>query len=146
MDTQMIDQEPHRSVQLIRRLDTRLPVPLLSAIVGTSVAAPVSLGRLTALRAPVPQRAVAGSSRPVTPAAPSAASASASRGRGWAVVAKPTPSRASPAPSPTAWLTESTPSNGSPSNNMLAPVRAQVPSVIVPAPAGDVPDDWEDDV
>ncbi|KAH0834956.1 hypothetical protein J3R83DRAFT_10664 [Lanmaoa asiatica] len=30
MDTVMVDQEPHRSVQLIRRIDTRVPVPLLS--------------------------------------------------------------------------------------------------------------------
>lgn len=33
IDTQMVDQEPHRSVQLIRRIDTRLPSPLLSAVI-----------------------------------------------------------------------------------------------------------------
>ncbi|KAJ8514825.1 hypothetical protein ONZ45_g7677 [Pleurotus djamor] len=31
LDTQMVDQEPHRSVQLLRRLDTRLPTPTLSS-------------------------------------------------------------------------------------------------------------------
>ncbi|KAI5997068.1 hypothetical protein EDD15DRAFT_391671 [Pisolithus albus] len=30
VDTTEVDQEPHRSVQLIRRVDTRIPVPLLS--------------------------------------------------------------------------------------------------------------------
>ncbi|KAL5498772.1 FAP1 [Sanghuangporus vaninii] len=32
MDTQMVDQEPMRSVQLIRRIDTRIPKPLLSSV------------------------------------------------------------------------------------------------------------------
>lgn len=45
----MVDQEPHRSVQLIRRIDTRIPTPLLSQHVASSTA---SLGRLADLRAP----------------------------------------------------------------------------------------------
>ncbi|KAG6330941.1 hypothetical protein ID866_8147, partial [Astraeus odoratus] len=32
MDTTLVDQEPHRSVQLIRRIDTRVPSPLLSQV------------------------------------------------------------------------------------------------------------------
>ncbi|KAG2003340.1 shuttle craft protein [Coprinopsis cinerea AmutBmut pab1-1] len=47
MDTQMIDQEPNRSVQLIRRIDTRIPTPTLSAYLAST--AP-NLGKLTDLR------------------------------------------------------------------------------------------------
>ncbi|KAF8802315.1 hypothetical protein BYT27DRAFT_7112793, partial [Phlegmacium glaucopus] len=47
MDTQMIDQEPHRSVQVIRRIDTRIPTPLLS----TFIAPAPGLGRLADFRA-----------------------------------------------------------------------------------------------
>lgn len=50
MDTVMVDQEPHRSVQLIRRIDTRVPVPLLSQHVASTGA---TMGRLVDLRAGV---------------------------------------------------------------------------------------------
>jgi hypothetical protein len=36
MDTQLVDAEPQRSVQLICRLDTRVLAPLLSAVIGPS--------------------------------------------------------------------------------------------------------------
>jgi len=35
-DTQIVDQEPNRSIQIIRRVDTRIPKPLLSGSVNTS--------------------------------------------------------------------------------------------------------------
>src|SRR5260221_9131986 len=47
METQMVDREPHRSVQLIRRIDTRVPANLLSQ---TSTAGN-TLGKLADLRA-----------------------------------------------------------------------------------------------
>ncbi|KAG6839800.1 hypothetical protein C0991_011542, partial [Blastosporella zonata] len=50
MDTQIIDQEPNRSVRLLRRLDTRVPNPLLSATITASTPTPPSLGKLTDLR------------------------------------------------------------------------------------------------
>lgn len=40
----MVDQEPHRSVQLIRRIDTRVPVPLLSQHIAST------MGRLVDLK------------------------------------------------------------------------------------------------
>lgn len=40
----MVDQEPHRSVQLNRRIDTRVPVPLLSQHIAST------MGRLVELR------------------------------------------------------------------------------------------------
>ncbi|KAF8548822.1 hypothetical protein OG21DRAFT_1479066 [Imleria badia] len=47
MDTVMVDQEPHRSVRLIRRIDTRVPVPLLSQHVASTVS---TMGRLVDVR------------------------------------------------------------------------------------------------
>jgi len=47
MDTVMVDQEPHRSVQLIRRIDTRLPSPLLSQYVASTLS---TMGRLIDVR------------------------------------------------------------------------------------------------
>ncbi|KAI9457906.1 hypothetical protein HD554DRAFT_2029782 [Boletus coccyginus] len=47
MDTVMVDQEPHRSVQLIRRIDTRVPSPLLSQSVAST---PSTMGRLIDVR------------------------------------------------------------------------------------------------
>lgn len=49
IDTQMVDQEPHRSVQLIRRVDIRLPSPLLSAVI-RQASTPPGLGKLGNLR------------------------------------------------------------------------------------------------
>jgi len=50
MDTQMVDQEPHRSVQLLRRVDTKVPTPLLSGCLAAS-GPTASLGKLADLRA-----------------------------------------------------------------------------------------------
>ncbi|KAL4079530.1 hypothetical protein J3A83DRAFT_1117042 [Scleroderma citrinum] len=54
MDTSMVDQEPHRSVQLIRRIDTRIPSPLL----GQETTPPTSLGKLIDLRSPAAKKAL----------------------------------------------------------------------------------------
>ncbi|KIJ15343.1 hypothetical protein PAXINDRAFT_115013 [Paxillus involutus ATCC 200175] len=48
MNTVMVDQEPKRSVELIRRIDTRIPTPALSQYVASSGP---SLGKLLDLRA-----------------------------------------------------------------------------------------------
>ncbi|TBU21244.1 hypothetical protein BD311DRAFT_824916, partial [Dichomitus squalens] len=50
MDTQMVDQEPHQSVQLIRRVDLRVPALLLSASVNGAPAGSSGLVKLTDLR------------------------------------------------------------------------------------------------
>ncbi|KIY52066.1 hypothetical protein FISHEDRAFT_28915, partial [Fistulina hepatica ATCC 64428] len=53
MDVQMVDQEPHRSVQLLRRVDTRVPEPLLSQVVAGPTSnsnSTGSLGKLANLR------------------------------------------------------------------------------------------------
>ncbi|KAF9445356.1 hypothetical protein P691DRAFT_710436 [Macrolepiota fuliginosa MF-IS2] len=46
IDTQLVDQEPHRSVQLVRRLDTRIPNPLLSTIIQPPTSSAPNLGKL----------------------------------------------------------------------------------------------------
>jgi transcriptional repressor NF-X1 len=47
-----VDQEPNRSVQIRRRIDTRIPNPLLSAAVASALPKPgMGLGGLTNLRA-----------------------------------------------------------------------------------------------
>ncbi|KAK0473779.1 hypothetical protein IW261DRAFT_677706 [Armillaria novae-zelandiae] len=50
IDTQMVDQDPHRSVELIRRIDTRIPSPLLSSHVATRPPSRPNLGKLGNLR------------------------------------------------------------------------------------------------
>ena len=50
---ELIDQEPNRSVQIRRRVDTRIPNPLLSAIALPPAVKP-ALGSLGNLRAPAP--------------------------------------------------------------------------------------------
>ncbi|THV07076.1 hypothetical protein K435DRAFT_833781 [Dendrothele bispora CBS 962.96] len=52
MDTQMVDQEPYRSVQIIRRIDTRIPTPTLSAYITSlgSQGSSASLGKLTDMK------------------------------------------------------------------------------------------------
>ncbi|KAF8757896.1 R3H domain [Rhizoctonia solani] len=59
--TQLVDEEPRRSIQLIRRIDSRIPVPLLSQ---ASVPTPSRLGSLGDLRKP------AIVTKPTTPGGP----------------------------------------------------------------------------
>ena len=105
----MVDQEPHRSVQLIRRIDTRVPVPLLSQHVSSSWS---TTGRLVDLRAGVGKGTGAGGSSWGVGTSGADASSGAGTGTGtgrWNAVAKstlgtPRPGSATPArvPSPAA--------------------------------------------
>jgi transcriptional repressor NF-X1 len=137
MDTQMVDRGPNRSVQLIRRIDTRVPVNLLSQTRSAGNA-------LGDLRAPAraPPAAVAGSG-PL---------------RGWNSVLAPSPARARTPPhavppgvnSSSAWTTDpisSVPlpraSTPTPPQSLGQPVTATPGPA---APSGEaVPDNWEDD-
>lgn len=133
MDTQLFDPEPHRSVQLIRRIDTRIPDPLLSALT-----APV-LGKLTDLRArqttaPAP-----------APPKPTSTSSGPAWGKGWSSVVP-----RQPQPVASASLNPITPT---PPVRPVTPIlRVQTASprkaevLVDPAPKGDlhVPDDWEE--
>lgn len=112
ISTQMVDQEPRRryvssfllltlssnilclsSVQLIRRIDSRIPKPLLSESMGSN-----TLGRLADLRQPTPAPAPRQSTSTLQPHAPP---------RGWGSVtpASVTTSSATPstAASPIPW-------------------------------------------
>ncbi len=142
----MVDQEPHRSVQLIRRIDSRLPNPLLSASSFTASSSTSSLGKLADLRAPVSQMA-----RPAMgPARSQASTPNLPGSRGWtSVVAGSTPSHPSPVPSPTPWPS----SQLGRRSGAVTPSQSGQPTPIVATVAGqpsrgaeDVPDNWEDDV
>ncbi|KII84629.1 hypothetical protein PLICRDRAFT_117694 [Plicaturopsis crispa FD-325 SS-3] len=132
MDTQMVDQEPHRSVQLIRRIDTRIPVPPLSSCIPSFAGS--SLGKLTDLRAP------AGRGAPLSSAQPAPGGA-----RGWTSVVTAPSRPASTGPSSSAPRL----GNGRPSAPRVSAAPSPTPT---PTPqdasrtAEGVPDDWEDDV
>ncbi|EIW85230.1 hypothetical protein CONPUDRAFT_135045 [Coniophora puteana RWD-64-598 SS2] len=170
LDATMVDAEPHRSVQLGRRIDCRVPVPLLSQVVfGADSGEKKGLGRLTDLRGgklPVAYGVSAsGSSTPLTSTRPNAWTSVVSRpassstppvASGWT-----TPRSSSPAPvtgrldvvaasrhaaaartSASALVTSGPPSRQR--TPVTEPVSAPTPAP-PPVPAEDVPNDWEDD-
>jgi len=155
MDSQMVDREPHRSVQLIRRIDTRVPTNILSQTVVTSG----TLGKLADLRAPA---------RAALPAsAPSAGSGSQRVSRGWnSVLALPRAETPPPAHAPSTnslsartgpntprSTTPSQPANGASSwatpgasrSATPIPVPAAAAATAAPSSSEAVPDNWEDD-
>lgn len=155
MDTQMVDQEPYRSVQLFRRIDSRVPTSLLSSNVAQSSTASSSLGRLADLRAPVAQlpRSTGGPTR-LTASGSTPPPQVPGGGRGWtSVVARPQSALPSPAPSPTAWLMggdrASSVTSAPPARSRPVPSPAPVHTPAAPtasASVGDVPDNWEDEL
>lgn len=136
----MVDREPHRSVQLIRRIDTRVPANLLSQAFATGS----PLGKLADLRAParVPSAAAPASSGP-----PRA-------NRGWnSVLTTPhggNPPLAAPsANSLTAWTSpvesERTSRSTTPSQSLTTPVATATAVSGCSSGNDAVPDNWEDD-
>ncbi|KAL0568229.1 FKBP12-associated protein, partial [Marasmius crinis-equi] len=159
LDTQMVDQEPHRSVQIIRRIDTRIPHPLLSAHIASSTPSAPSLGKLGNLRGGT----VTGPSwrKPTAPggqniAAPTASTPSSSSSRGWtSVVARATPpanTRSTP-PIPSTNVSATPSRTGTPDRvpagaSTVPAVRGSGSTTASAPPAStpdEVPDDWEDD-
>ena len=153
MDSQMVDREPHRSVQLIRRIDTRVPANLLSQSVVTSG----TLGRLADLRAP---------SRPALPVsapAPTPAGSGSQRvNRGWNSVLAPPPHAPSASnlstltvPNTSRSTTPSQPAGGTSSWATPGASRTATPLPVPSQPVAaasavepssiTVPDNWEDD-
>ncbi|KAJ7136015.1 hypothetical protein C8R44DRAFT_609441 [Mycena epipterygia] len=131
MDTQMVDQEPHRSVQLLRRFDTKVPSPLLSAALAAS-GPPPSLGKLADLRTGSIAGPSAGPSwrtaKPAPPAAP----------RAWGST-NPT------APAPVPHVPSAPPQ---PVRIIAATAVSPLPAPALPVPPHtpvEVPEDWEDD-
>jgi transcriptional repressor NF-X1 len=137
MDTQMVDRVPHRSVQLIRRIDTRVPANLLSQ---ASTTTGNTLGKLADLRAPAR----------VLPAASSGAPRA---NRGWNSVLTTPPPGGTPLPAApnansfSAWTSPIGPErisrSSTPSQSLAQPV---VTATATAASSDDaVPDNWEDD-
>ncbi|TFK20660.1 hypothetical protein FA15DRAFT_673293 [Coprinopsis marcescibilis] len=156
LDTHMIDQEPNRSVQLIRRIDTRIPTPTLSAHLNTLAPAP-NLGKLADLRSlktspapspvpaglPVPGASMnswrSGVGLPGRSASPSyvnvnqkvAGVGSITPGRGWtSVVASMTP----PPPAATTTSATSSPSAGAGTGTGALPPVVAMPRTTAAPP------------
>jgi transcriptional repressor NF-X1 len=137
-------------VQIFRRIDTRIPIPLLSQVLLSSPP-PVSLGKLADLRSPTAQQQrrspvpVANVVKIATPSPP----AGSTTQRGWtAVVARSgastptTPVVGSLAtPNPSAMS-----SSGNGSRSRTQPANLAIPlSVATTELDVKVPDNWEDD-
>ncbi|KIY66766.1 hypothetical protein CYLTODRAFT_491180 [Cylindrobasidium torrendii FP15055 ss-10] len=157
MDTQMVDQEPHRSVQLIRRIDTRMPAPLLSTVLAATHRP--GLGRLGNLRS------VGGSS--VGSGVANASDGGTRPNKSWgppsggpaSVQLNPSAGAYRPPGARSGVSTPTAPASRVATPPVAASSRAATPPVarvIVPLPSvpatdapsvspGDVPDDWEDD-
>lgn len=155
LEHQVVDQEPNRSVQIFRRIDSRIPTPLLSA--AAAVPTPSStpshnLGKLADLRNPGPGLQPLNRTKPMpAPVATQAhvwgSSAASSSTVGWrAVVAGQTQHR--PA---NAWGSPTSATSRPPSRPPVPATPSRI-SPIPPAPgtngqaAMDIPNDWEDDV
>lgn len=134
MDTQLIDQEPHRSVQVVRRIDTRIPDPLLSIVTAPALGKPVDLrGHQT----PPP---VLGPPKPVAvPGTPP-------WGRGWSSVVtrqpQPVASNSSNLISTTPPVRVVTPVRR---EQTASPRKAEVTVESALKVDLQVPDDWEED-
>lgn len=132
----MVDAEPQRSVELIRRIDTRMPTPLLSQHLQAHPAPSSNpLGRLLL----DPSRIGSAPPKSTTSAAPGSKS-------GWAAIASSskTPSAGSNGASP-ARPVVALPSGGprsQASTSTAVPVKLNQPSPLSPQ---EVPSDWEND-
>ncbi|KAF7300671.1 R3H domain-containing protein [Mycena chlorophos] len=135
MDTQMVDQEPHRSVRLLKRYDTKVPSPLLSSVlgIGTVPAPSGGLGKLADLSK------VGGSWRAPTKAV-EVAKPVASAPRGWGQ--PPTPAVTPPPPPPPVASTSTPPPTRPPGIHVPLPAARVAPPAATPTA---VPEDWEDD-
>lgn len=138
MNTQMVDREPNRSVQLIRRIDTRVPANLLSQ----ARSAGSTLGKLADLRAPA-------RAPPLGPAS----SGPPRVGKGWnsvvapARVGTPPPAAASVNNGPSALADSIRSGHVSRSSTPASPRSSgQLVAATPAAPSSEeVPDNWEDD-
>jgi len=141
VSTQAVDKEPHRSISLTRRIDSRLPHPLLSSVINAP------LGKLADLRQGSPS--ISRSATP--PARPLSASTPTSSGtvRGWRSVAASTPS--SPSPHSTAsWAPASQAQAQANRTATLTPLISSItPSRPLPVStqlsSEEVPESWDAD-
>ncbi|KAG9123656.1 FKBP12-associated protein, partial [Ceratobasidium sp. 392] len=156
VSTQLVDDEPRRSVQLIRRPDSRIPTPTLSQ---ASAPAPSRLGSLGDLRKPTVTRPGpsigpgAGAWRSATsshapanvhPNPNSVASGSSALGRG-----SPMSGSAPSGSSTTPWTRSSAPSAARGGTPVTSAGSRVIPPTIGARSAGsvkeDVPASWEDE-
>ncbi|EGO03328.1 hypothetical protein SERLA73DRAFT_46818, partial [Serpula lacrymans var. lacrymans S7.3] len=138
MDTQMVDQEPNRSVQLIRRIDTRIPTPLLSESLTSTLGKLANLrGGSPVVRTPTPHTTSGSSSR--TPHAPVGRWTSVISGAGPSVNTNTAASSSSGSVG-SAWR------KPPPATHVAAAPQSSQAVVSLPVENVDVPESWEDDV
>ncbi|KAJ3752506.1 hypothetical protein EV360DRAFT_55073 [Lentinula raphanica] len=152
MDSHMVGQDPHRSVQLSRRIDTRIPTPLLSTFIANKFTSnstqPNNLGKLGNLRGGLATPRPTSVNDSVKPS-PSTAGAL----RGWTAVVAPAPTVDARANTPNV-ASASASRVGSPApSRPLEPGPVGVPHNASPQidsshefPKEAIPDNWEDDV
>jgi len=150
MNTQMVDQEPNRSVQLLRRIDSRIPPQLLSAAIAASSSASGSanLGKLADLRAPAMQQLPRPRASPAPSLTPPVMGNSS--GVAWRAVVARQPQAGLPQ---SAWGVSSGSQQVPPTDSSSrAPTSAPPsrpssipPTATVNARPIEVPDNWEDD-
>ncbi|KAL4256264.1 NFX1 family protein [Pleurotus pulmonarius] len=139
IDTQMVDQEPYRSVQLLRRVDTRIPATTLSAHIAANKSMAPNLGKLTDMSL----RSGSSSWRSTPTITPTATSRSrvapvptipdvGTSARAWGAASQ---SRSSPKPS----------SGTAPHSRVSTPAPPPPTSSQAGEPTTPVPADWEDD-
>ncbi|KAJ8701561.1 FKBP12-associated protein [Pleurotus ostreatus] len=145
IDTQMIDQEPYRSVQLLRRVDTRIPAITLSTYIAANKSTTSNLGKLTdmSLRSGSSSWRSTPTITPTTTPRSSVApvpniSDVGTSARVWGATLQQALNRASPKPS----------SGTVPHSRATTPAPPPPPPPTSTAnePTTPVPADWEDDV
>ncbi|KAK7437497.1 FKBP12-associated protein [Stygiomarasmius scandens] len=171
MDTQLIDQEPYRSVQIIRRIDTRIPTPTLSSHISSlgplASSSSSALGKLADIRlgsgaggGPWRSATATTTTGPVTAKAQAGAgNASSSSNRGWTSVVAPSTTNTGPGSGTTSPWGGSRSTTPLPQGRSAGPgAGSSVQRTPAAAPKVDngpgeeglrepvaVPDDWEDD-
>ncbi|KAL5476707.1 FAP1 [Sanghuangporus weigelae] len=146
IDTQMVDQEPMRSVQLIRRIDTRIPKPLLSSVATPSL----NVGKFADLRSSTNSPVARPSSAAGVPNSNVNSAPSQNANRGWtSVVAASGTSTAQAGKSGSAWdapdrsLEAGHARGASPARHGNIEVIA--PRIATSVRDDSVPDNWEND-
>ncbi|KAG9218190.1 hypothetical protein CCMSSC00406_0010216 [Pleurotus cornucopiae] len=141
IDTQMVDQEPYRSVQLLRRVDTRIPAITLSTHIAANKSTTSNLGKLTdmSLRSGSSSwrstPTVTPTTTPRSRAAPVPTTSDVGTSvRVWGAASQQALNRASPKPS-----------SGTVPHSRTTTPAPPPPTSTADEPTTPVPADWEDD-
>ena len=140
----MVDQEPLRSIQVVQRLDSHIPTPLLSTSIASTLPNPGKLGLGTGSSSLRHVPSKPGSPAPVLPLA----GIGSSGARGWGPIVNSRSNITTPTLTDTTLVSAS--GSGVNSRSITPDIGAGVRNTQPPATKlseeVDVPDNWEDDV